>query len=148
MLAPEVPTLESGTTRLVNGISSLQLHPRYGDVFDIVKEIIQLEAQLNEKRAKLESILTGFTEPRPQPPKAEPNERVLPKLEESALKGQLKYRIMKLMSDGIERKSSVIVSELGLENSKLAYDVLSTLVSEGRLVKTRYAHYRLKQRRK
>lgn len=61
--------------------------------------------------------------------------------------GALKASILGLMSDKKERKSSIIVHKLGAKNPTSVYTVLTKLAEEGHLIRTRFAHYRLKLRR-
>lgn len=61
--------------------------------------------------------------------------------------GKLKVQIMGLMADGIERRSKNIVAALKRTNNpNSVYSILSDLVEEKHLIRTKFEHYRLKMR--
>jgi hypothetical protein len=54
----------------------------------------------------------------------------------------LKERIVGLMADKKVRKGKVIMKQLRLKKSGAMYSALTSLVKNGRLVRTKFAHYR------
>lgn len=148
-------------------------HPRYSRVLDLVRDAVDLDLRLKATMDELDremrevgsgdlpSVLVSLMKhhqqvvpaaPRPGPVKAKPREPV--KSEPAArnrrnrknMGGALKARILGLMSDKKERRSKQIVKGLKAKNSTSVYSLLSDLVEEGHLIRTRYAHYRLKLR--
>jgi hypothetical protein len=101
----------------------------------------------------LPSVLMSLMHPQPAPvlelPPAPPRPTVAKtKAKESYSNkgGALKARILGLMSDKQERRSNIIVKELKAKAPTSVYTILTSLVQEGHLIRTRYAHYRLKLR--
>jgi hypothetical protein len=162
--------MENGTTNHTNGKShSTSLVPvrpsllghsattKYDKVLDLVKEVVHLELEHKEKLEELEkemrevgvselpTVLMSFVRRNSEPPAPLPPVKAKPR-KASIMGGALKARILGLMSDKQERKSKRIVQELKIKNATSVYSILSDLVDEGHLIRTRYAHYRLKLR--
>jgi len=135
-----------------------------GDAVDLELKLKATMAEIGDEMQKvgqseLPSVLLSLMRPtQPQPPApASPALAPLAKAHPRAGKktvhhvqnrgGKLKAQVMGLMSDGRERKSLTIVKELKAKNPTSIYSILSDLAAEGHLIRTRFAHYRLKMRK-
>lgn len=162
------PTCESRPVQVHAG-------PRYSRLLDLVRDAVDLELRLKATMAELEqemrqaghselpSVLLSLLKPgqpntqpqpvvtvspvkapsKPGPTKAKPRTTAPAKNRG----GKLKAQVMGLMADGKERKSIDIVHQLKAKNPTSIYSVLSELATEGHLIRTKFAHYRLKMRK-
>ena len=152
-------------------------HPRYMRVLDLVRDAVDLDLRLKQTMTELDremrevgngdlsSVLvslmkhhqqaspqaetitaTSTSKPtKPSVAKAKHREKTPPLKNRG---GMLKAKLMGLMSDGKERKSLDIVKSLGkAKNPSSVYSALSAMAEEGHLIRTRFAHYRLKMRK-
>jgi hypothetical protein len=129
-------------------------------VRDAVEHEVRLKATLKElesamgslAQAELPTVLMAFikSDRAPQPlitvPRASEKGPGLAKVETTFyLEDAWKGKVVSLMTDGRERKTSAIIKALKATKHKSAiYGALTTLVADGALVKTAYAHYRIR----
>lgn len=136
--------------------SPIKSNPRYPRVLDLVRDAVDLEIRLKatmdeldkEMRAigngSLPAVLVSLMKHQPYSQKkstTSPNHVVANK------GGRWKAKIMGLMADGKERRSSDVVKQLKAKNATTIYSILSALADEGHLIRTKFAHYRLKMRK-
>jgi len=157
------------TNKEVQGIGTTA-DARYNRMLDLVRDVLDLELRLKAKMTELNAemacagddglpaALAALLQHQPiitviatsREAKKPGTVKVKAKVEQPVQHGgKLRARIVGLMSDGCERKSANILRELKHDkNPTTVYTVLSDLVLDGTLVRTRYAHYRLKMRRR
>lgn len=151
------------------GLAKVVSPNKFDKVLDLVRDIAHLELTHKEKMVELEqemqavghgelpSVLMSLVrhhaapEPAPvppQPPKPAPKPTAPRQNRPVKNKGGAwKAKVMGLMADKQERKSLDIVKQLKAENPTTIYSILSELAREGHLIRTRFAHYRLKLRK-
>lgn len=129
---------------------------KHGRLLELVGRAIDLELQLKETMTELEAVaqsvgpnelptmLMAILRQAGQPTDASPRGPGIakvgaPSLEPNSLKG----RVMALMNDGKDRKSSTIIKALkGNSIKSSVYHALKELVKDGHLMKPAYGIYR------
>ncbi len=166
--------MENGTTHHNGGgfpllpqateARAMLVSARFDKVMELIAQATHLEAAHREAMIKLERELRELSHAElpqvvinlvrsvnPIVPQHQLITRPLKKTSGSQLikknqGGALKASILGLMADKKERKSALIVRKLGAKNPSSVYSVLTKLADEGHLIRTRFAHYRLKLR--
>lgn len=153
---------KSHVTSLVSSRATLIGHApasKYDKVLDLVKEAVHLEFRYKETMGELAkemremghtdlpSVLMSFVHTHNNTqPRAPTVVKARPPASYNNKGGALKARILGLMSDKRERRSNLIVAALKSKSPTSVYTILTSLVKEGHLIRTKYAHYRLKLR--